>query len=99
MTEETPMERDDDGQLPPGAYVPCVNVLETITDYLEGALPPSQTALIDEHLSVCDGCQTVLHQWHTVIELAGRVTTDDLDALPPSTRDRLLASFREDRTP
>jgi anti-sigma factor RsiW len=92
MTEETPVEPNDRGQLPPGAYERCVDVLEMITDYLDGALPPDRTTLIDEHLSTCDGCRTVLEQWRTVVDLAA------LDALQPSTRDRLLASFRDQRT-
>jgi hypothetical protein len=50
---------------------------------------------VDEHLAYCDGCRTVLEQWHTVVDLAGRVTTDDLDAIEPTTRARLLESFRE----
>jgi anti-sigma factor RsiW len=98
MTEETPVEPNDPGHLPPGAYERCVDVLEMITDYLEGALPPDRTTLIDEHLSACDGCRTVLDQWRTVVELAGRVTADALDSLQPSARDRLLASFRDQRT-
>jgi anti-sigma factor RsiW len=69
-----------------------------ITDYLDGALPPHRMTLIDEHLSTCDGCRTVLEQWRTVVDLTGRVTADALDALQPSTRDRLLASFRDQRT-
>lgn len=91
MTEET--RQPDD--LPSGVYERCVDVLELITEYLEGALPSSQAVLVDEHLSRCDGCRTILDQWQAVIDLAGRVTTDDFDALSPSTRARLLASFRD----
>jgi anti-sigma factor RsiW len=50
MTEETPVEPNDPGHLPPGAYERCVDVLEMITDYLDGALPPDRTTLVDEHL-------------------------------------------------
>jgi anti-sigma factor RsiW len=82
-------------QIPPGVLVPCLEILDTIMDYIEGALPPDRSALVDEHLAYCDGCRTVLEQWHTVVDLAGRVTTDDLDAIEPTTRARLLQSFRE----
>ncbi len=95
MTEETPMEPDD--QLPPGVRERCVDVVEKITDYLDGALATDEATLVDQHLSVCDGCRTILEQWQTVIHLAGRITTDDLDALEPSTRRELLASFRHQR--
>jgi hypothetical protein len=96
MSEEISMGSNEPGHLPPGAYVQCVDVLEMITDYLEGALPAARAKLIDEHLSVCDGCETILDQWKAVIRLSGHVTTDDLDTLDSSTRDRLLDSFRKE---
>ena len=95
MTDDITNGPGEADQVPPGVLVPCVEILETITDYIEGALPPDRSALVDEHLAYCDGCRTVLEQWHTVVHLAGRVTTDDLDAIEPTTRARLLESFRE----
>jgi predicted anti-sigma-YlaC factor YlaD len=98
MSHHTPTGPDD-AAVPPGVRVPCVEVLAVITDYLEGALPPARASLIDEHLAACDGCRTVLDQWHTVIDLAGHVTTDDLDRLDPRTRAGIVASFRARRGP
>lgn len=95
MTDDITNGPDEPDQIPPGVLVPCLEILDTITDYIEGALPPDRSALVDEHLVYCDGCRTVLEQWHTVVDLAGRVTTDDLDAIEPTTRARLLESFRE----
>jgi predicted anti-sigma-YlaC factor YlaD len=98
MTKEIPMEPNDDDHVPAGAYERCVDVLEMITDYLEGGLPRATVTLVDEHLSVCDGCRSVLDQWHTLVDLAGHVGTDDLDALEPATRNQLLEAFRSQRT-
>ena len=95
MTDDITNGSDVPSQVPPGVLVPCVEILETITDYIEGALPPARSALVDEHLAYCDGCRSVLEQWHTVVHLAGRVSTDDLHAIEPTTRARLLESFRE----
>jgi anti-sigma factor RsiW len=80
--------------LPAGIHVPCTQILESITDYLEGALPADEVQRIDEHLSACDGCRVVLEQWHEVVDLAGAVTTDELGTLDRSTRQRLLSAFR-----
>jgi anti-sigma factor RsiW len=87
------MQPDD--RLPPGVHEPCVEVVEKITDYLDGALAADEATLVDQHLSVCDGCRAVLDQWHTVIHLAGRISADDVEALEPSTRADLLAAFRQ----
>jgi len=94
MSDDTPTGPDD--ELPTGAHVPCVEVVELLTDYLEGALPPEQAKLLDEHLALCDGCATVLEQWRTVIRLAGRVPPGD-DALDPRVRAAILDAFRHDR--
>ena len=99
MTDDITNGPDEPDMVPAGVLVPCVEILETITDYIEGALPPARSALVDEHLAYCEGCRTALEQWHTVVDLSGRVTTDDLDAIEPTTRARLLESFREHHDP
>ena len=46
------------------------------------------------HLAGCDGCQNVLAQWRTVIDLAGRLSEDDVDNTDEITRDRLISIIR-----
>lgn len=80
------MTEDDD--------LPCTRVVMLITDYLDGALPPRDTALIEEHLADCDGCSVVLDQFRTTIERTGALGRDDVDAIDPATREELLGVFR-----
>lgn len=68
-----------------------------ITDYLDGTIPPDLRARVDAHLALCPGCTSVLEQIRRVIRLAGRLTDDDVEALPAADRDRLLAAFRSAR--
>jgi anti-sigma factor RsiW len=75
----------------------CDELVEMVTDYLEEALPADERARIDRHLTICDGCRTVLAQWHDVIRLTGRLAEADVDRADPGTRDRLLATFRQHR--
>lgn len=70
----------------------CAELVELVTDYLEGALEPAARRRFDEHLAVCLGCEDYLDQIRATIAIAGRVTPDDLD---PVARDRLLATFRD----
>ena len=77
--------------------VPCAVFLEMITDYLDGAIPSDLRARVDAHLALCPGCTSVLEQVRRVIRLAGRLTDDDVEALPVADRDRLLAGFRAAR--
>ena len=75
----------------------CVEFVEVVTDYLEGAMDARDRARLEAHLTECDGCTRYLAQIRLTIELTGRLTTDDVDALGPSAREELLAVFREYR--
>ncbi|HZA78809.1 MAG TPA: zf-HC2 domain-containing protein [Acidimicrobiales bacterium] len=82
---------------PPVDDVPCAVFVDMITDYLDGTIPPDLRARVDAHLALCPGCTSVLEQIRRVIRLAGRLTDDDVEALPAADRDRLLAAFRSAR--
>jgi anti-sigma factor RsiW len=70
----------------------CREVVEVVTDYLEGAMPPGERLRFDHHLALCEGCQAYLEQLRTVIRVAGRPA---VDAVPPETMAGLLRAFRD----
>jgi anti-sigma factor RsiW len=72
----------------------CVEFVEVVTDYLEGAMDARDRARLEAHLGACDGCERYLAQIRTTIELTGRLSTDDVDALGPAARAELLTAFR-----
>ena len=69
----------------------CHEVVELVTDYLEGALPPPERARVEEHLSVCDGCTRYLEQMRETIRLTGRLTEEQI---PAQQKQALLDAFR-----
>ena len=69
----------------------CRDLLELITSYLEGALAADVQAAVEEHLSGCDGCTTVLEDFRTTIALTGTLTEEQIT---DAQRDTLLAAFR-----
>jgi predicted anti-sigma-YlaC factor YlaD len=75
--------------------LPCAALVEMVTDYLEGALPPDLLARVEGHLAVCPGCVSVIEQVREVVHLTGRLTDDDVDAMPPERRAQLTAAFRD----
>jgi predicted anti-sigma-YlaC factor YlaD len=78
--------------------IACAQLVELVTDYLEGALTARKRALFEEHLAECEGCVAYLDQMRTTIELTGRLRQDDLaPELPPE----LVTAFRDwnDRSP
>lgn len=72
----------------------CIQFVEVVTDYLEDAMTHDERARFEAHLAACDGCARYLDQIRVTAELAGRVTTEDVDALGPTARSELLAAFR-----
>jgi len=56
----------------------CQEVVEMVTDYLEGALSPVDRRRFETHLADCPHCTEYLAQIRETIRLAGRVTPEDL---------------------
>lgn len=71
--------------------MPCQELVEVVTDYLEGALPTEDLARFEEHLAECGPCREYLAQFRRTISVVGRV---DAAALPEHSREQLLAAFR-----
>jgi anti-sigma factor RsiW len=69
----------------------CQELVEVITDYLEGKLPPHDRARFETHLAECPGCHTYLAQMQQTIGALRRL---EEDALPATTREDLLRLFR-----
>jgi predicted anti-sigma-YlaC factor YlaD len=70
----------------------CIEVVEVVTDYLEGTMPARKRRLLEEHLTGCDGCTAYLEQMRETISVTGRLEPEDI---PPELEERLLAAFRE----
>ena len=69
----------------------CHDVIEIITDYLEGALPADDRRRVEEHLAICDGCTTYLEQMRETIRLTGMLTEEQI---PEDQKRDLLEAFR-----
>ena len=69
----------------------CQELVELVTDYLEGALSAEDTARFEEHIGRCAGCAAYLEQIRQTIELAGRLTPEPLS---PEAERELLDAFR-----
>ena len=70
----------------------CRELVELVTDYLEGSMPEDQRARFDEHVSGCDGCTTYLEQFRITIRLTGMLSEEQI---APDARETLLDVFRD----
>jgi anti-sigma factor RsiW len=74
----------------------CRELVELVTDYLEGVLAPAERARFDEHLEACPYCVTYVEQMRTTVATLGRVTRAQLS---PEAQKELLAAFRDWKRP
>ncbi len=72
----------------------CGELVEAVTDYLEGSMSPEEVAEVERHLEVCEGCAIYLDQVRETIRLTGRLTEE---ALSDEARATLLQAFRSRR--
>ncbi|HSZ12988.1 MAG TPA: anti-sigma factor [Solirubrobacteraceae bacterium] len=56
----------------------CREMVELVTDYLEGALTRSQRRRFEAHLAACEHCTEYLQQMRATIRLTGRLQAEDL---------------------
>ena len=70
----------------------CKELVELVTDYLEGALPADIRSRFDEHLASCPFCQIYLDQMRQTIRAVGRLPDESMSR---EALDTLLAHFRQ----
>ena len=72
------------------ADLTCRELVELVTDYLEGALPPRDRLRFEQHLRACGNCTQYVAQFRETLRLTGTLGTDDV---PREAADALLAQF------
>jgi anti-sigma factor RsiW len=69
----------------------CQELVELVTEYLDGRLPKPEQARFEAHLALCSGCRTYLEQMRQTIRALGRLAEESIQ---PEARAQLLAAFR-----
>jgi anti-sigma factor RsiW len=80
---------------PDRAELTCQELVELVTNYLEGALSSDDQHRFEVHIDGCGGCRAYLEQMRGTILAVGGVTDADVD---PAMRERLMDSFRDWRS-
>ena len=70
----------------------CQELVEVVTEYLEGSLPPVERQQFEHHLADCDGCVAYVNQMRHTIQVLGHLDVEDI---PAHDQERLLDLFRD----
>ena len=72
--------------------IPCRDIVELVTDYLDDALDIATRLRFEEHLAACPPCREYLSQMRTAAALARGLAESPLS---PARRQDLMKAFRE----
>jgi anti-sigma factor RsiW len=70
----------------------CQELVELVTNYLEGLLPEDERARFEAHLAGCEGCTNYVQQMKQTLNIVGKLTEDHV---PLAGKDELLNVFRQ----
>lgn len=70
----------------------CQELVELVTDYLEGALTERDRAQLEEHISGCDGCRHYIEQMRATVTLTNDVKPQ---GLTPEAEEALVTALRD----
>jgi len=69
----------------------CQEMVELVTDYIEGRMDDSTRARFEEHVAECDACTLYIEQMRQTIVALGRIPAESIS---PEAEEELLAAFR-----
>jgi anti-sigma factor RsiW len=72
--------------------MPCRELVELVTDYLENRLSPADRTRFEQHLAACDACRAYMEQFRQTIDTLGKLPEE---LLAPEVRKTLLDAFRD----
>jgi putative zinc finger protein len=70
----------------------CQEMVQLVTDYLDGALDDSKRRRFESHLRKCEGCTAYVNQLRLTMALVGEIRDEHLDTV---FRERLLEAFAD----
>jgi anti-sigma factor RsiW len=72
--------------------IACKELVELVTDYLEGRLSAADRERFDAHIAGCDACTAYLEQMRLTLAALGHIPEESISA---HAREELLVTFRE----
>lgn len=64
----------------------CDEVIQLLTDYVDGELEPESQQQLESHFGACPTCENFLKSFRATIEMAGSVRCEDI---PEEVSERL----------
>ena len=82
---------DDDAVI---EHMDCIELVERVTEYLDGAMTDTDRARFEQHVGACPGCVEILDQFRAIVSLTGALRPTDVERADADARTALLDVFR-----
>ncbi|HET6506603.1 MAG TPA: zf-HC2 domain-containing protein [Baekduia sp.] len=76
----------------PSDLIPCRDVAELVSEYLDGALDAERRAAVEAHLDRCGWCRAYLEQIRITVRVVGDIPPESVD---PALERGLLDLYRK----
>lgn len=76
--------------------LPCIEVVELVSDYLDGELDAATRRRVEEHLVLCPPCRVYVEQVRETVRALGRLPEDGLPEHAVEELEAAFAAFRRD---
>jgi anti-sigma factor RsiW len=70
----------------------CREVVELVTEYLDGGLDAERQLAFERHVAICPPCRGYFSQLRLITKTAGALSEEDV---PEHLRERILTAFRD----
>jgi anti-sigma factor RsiW len=77
-----------------GPGLPCIEVVELVSDYLDDKLDDTTRRRVDEHLQLCPACRVYVEQVRETVRALGRLPADELPEHAVTELEAAFAAFR-----
>jgi predicted anti-sigma-YlaC factor YlaD len=74
--------------------LPCIEVVELVSDYLDGELDPETGRRVEEHLALCPACRAYVEQVRDTVRALGCMPADGLPEDAVAELETAFAAFR-----
>lgn len=79
----------------PDTTLTCRELVELVSEYVEGELPPRDRAVLEQHLLICSGCREYLAQVRLTVREAGALREPLRESqIPEPIKADLFRAFR-----
>jgi anti-sigma factor RsiW len=76
--------------------LPCIEVVELVSDYLDGELDADLRRRVEEHLALCPPCRVYVEQVRDTVRALGQLPPDSLPEQAVAELEAAFVAFRRD---